>query len=182
MEVDRKSNLNLTAENVTAAILVFQDTICSHQKISLDPYANMIAIWLWPRTHTRQDYCHNDIQYKHDHYVKTIFYVLTGRPQSLKEAPGSFIFSLRNKENLLPFKAPLKNQSDGAAIHNWPGFGPVFGQGFDLCISDNAASNVKSYTAFGYTYQPPSGISDSITILAGTNKFTPSQVEVFHIV
>ena len=141
---------------------------------------SQIAIWLWTRTHTRQDYCHNDIQYKHD-YVKTIFYVLTG-PQSSKEAPGSFIFSLRNKENLLPFKAPLKNQSDGAAIHNWQGFGPAFGQGFDLCISDNAASNVESYTGFGVTYQPPSGISDDKTILAGTNKFTPSQVEVFHIV
>ncbi len=140
----------------------------------------MIDISLWTRAHTRQDNYHNDIQYKHD-YVKTIFYVITGSKFE-KQAPGSFIFSLRNKENIRPFKAPLKNQFDGAAINSWPGFGPVFGQGFDIGISDNAASNTRSYANFGHTYQLPSGVSERKTILAGTIKFTPSQVEVFYIV
>ena len=114
-------------------------------------------------------------------HVKTIFYVITGG-NVWKQAPGSFIFSLRNKENLPPFKAPLKNQNDGHAFHPKPGYGPIFGGGHDIEISNNAASNTGSRTNFGSSYQPPSGVSDPRTILAGTYTFTPSEVEVFHLV
>ena len=114
-------------------------------------------------------------------YVKTIFYVITGN-DVWKQAPGSFIFSLRNKENLPPFRAQLKNQSAGNAIYVRQNYGPLFGGGWDLHISDNAASNTNSHTNFGSSYQPPSGVSDPRTILAGTFTFTPSEVEVFHLV
>ena len=114
-------------------------------------------------------------------HVKTIFYVITGG-NVWKPAPGSFIFSLRNKENLPLFKAPLRNQNDGRAIYVHPSYGPTFGWGRDLYISDNAASNTGSYTNFGDTYQPPSAVNDPRTILAGTNTFSPSEVEVFHLV
>ena len=108
-----------------------------------------------------------------------MLYVITG--SSRKQAPGSFIFSLRNKENLPPFKAPLKDQNDGHAIHPKPSYGPIFG-GHDIEISDNAASNTRSYTSFGYNYQSPSGVSDPYTILAGTKYFSPTEVEVFYLV
>ncbi len=50
------------------------------------------------------------------------------------------------------------------------------------CImSNNAASNTDSYTNFGYTYQPPSGVSNRKTILAGTEYFPPAEVEVFDL-
>ncbi len=110
-------------------------------------------------------------------YVETIFYVITGSGH--KQAPGSFIFSLRNKENLPPFKAPLIDQNDGCAIYTNPGYGPAFGRDFDMKISYNPASNAKE---FGTTYQPPSGISESKTILAGTQMFRPLEVEVFYLV
>jgi hypothetical protein len=113
-------------------------------------------------------------------YVKTIFCVLTG--SGYKQAPGSFIFSLRNKENLPPFKAPLKDQNDGHAIHPAPSYGPIFGGGHDFVISNNAASNTGSHTNFDYSYQPPSGVSSRYTILAGTKFFSPSEVEVFYLV
>ena len=112
--------------------------------------------------------------------VKTIFYVTTGCAK-YKQAPGSFIFSLRNKENLPPFKAPLQSQGTSYAIYCYPHHGPTFGLGFDLHISNNAASNNYSYTDFDFTYQPPSGVSSIRTILAGTYKFSPSEVEVFYI-
>jgi hypothetical protein len=112
-------------------------------------------------------------------YVKTIFYVITG---SWQQAPGSFIFSLRNKENFPPFKARLKSQGDSHAIYGGSGYGPTFGLGHDLYISNNAASDTSSYTNFDYTYQPPSGVSSSNTILAGTHYFTPSEIEVFYLV
>ena len=111
---------------------------------------------------------------------KHYFYVITGGVW--KQAPGSFIFSLRNKENLSPFKAPLKDQNTQFAMYTGNSYGPIFGGGNDIHISDNAASNTNSYTSFNQYYQAPSGVSDANTILAGTYYFQPSEVEVFHIV
>jgi hypothetical protein len=85
-------------------------------------------------------------------YVKTLFLVITGSPQ-YKQAPGSFIFSLRNKEDLSPFKAPLKDQNTTFAIYTYHICGPVFGGGHDLFIYNNAALN--TYTNFNYNYQAP---------------------------
>ena len=105
------------------------------------------------------------------------FYVITGT--AWKEAPGTFIFSLRNKENLPPFKAPALK--DGSAIFRHNTYGPLFGENNDIYISDYAGSNTKSESHTS-TYQAPSGVSDPKTILAGTRYFQPSEVEVFHIV
>ena len=113
-------------------------------------------------------------------YVETIFYVITGYGNT--QAPGSFVFSLRNKENLPPFKAPLKDQNDGNAIFPYPDYGPTFGRGRDLHISNNAASNTKSGTSFGSYYQPPPGVKTPYTVMAGTRYFSPTEVEVFHLV
>jgi hypothetical protein len=106
---------------------------------------------------------------------KHYFYVITGSYQ-YKQAPGSFIFSLRNKENLPPFKASLKDQNTQNAIFTYNSYGPTFGNGHDIHISNDAGS-----THF-YCYQAPSGVSNANTILAGTQYFQPSEVEVFHIV
>jgi hypothetical protein len=78
-------------------------------------------------------------------YVRTFFLVITGSPQ-YKQAPGSFIFSLRNKEDLPPFKAPLKDQNTPFAIYTYHTYGPTFGGGYDLFIYNNATSNTSSYT------------------------------------
>ena len=110
---------------------------------------------------------------------KHYFYVITG--SGSKQAPGSFIFSLRNKENLPPFKASLKNQNTPYAIYTYNSYGPTFGFGHDIYISNDAASNTNSYAIFD-SYQAPSGVSNANTILAGTRNFQPSEVEVFHIV
>jgi hypothetical protein len=114
-------------------------------------------------------------------YVKTIFYIITGCC-GYRQAPGSFIFSLRNKENLPPFKAPLKSNREQYAIYCSTSYGPSFGGGHDLHISNNAASNTNSYTNFGSYYQLPSGVSSRLDILAGTYYFSPSEVEVFYLV
>jgi hypothetical protein len=109
------------------------------------------------------------------------FYVITGG--WYKKAPGSFIFSLRNKEDLSPFKAPLKDQNTPYAIYTYKSYGPTFGGGHDIHISNDAVSNTYSYTNFNQNYQAPSGqVSDTRTILAGTYKFQPSEIEVFYVV
>ena len=67
------------------------------------------------------------------------------------------------------------------AIYRSSSYGPTFGGGHDIAIRDNANSNTNSYSNFGYSYSLPSGIKDRKTILAGTFKFTPDEVEVFYL-
>ncbi|KAL9962007.1 hypothetical protein ACROYT_G031059 [Oculina patagonica] len=92
---------------------------------------------------------------------------------------NAFMFSLRNKEGLGPFKSMLTNPS--RAIYRHSSYGPTFGGGHDIYIGDNANSNTNSYTYFGVSYSLPSGVQDRFTILAGTYKFTPDEVEVFYL-
>ena len=91
---------------------------------------------------------------------------------------NAFIFSLINKEGLAPFKSMVKRPS--SAIYRGSSYGPLFGMGNDIRIADNANSNTNSYTSFGYSYSVPSGVKDRYTILAGTQKFSPDEVEVFY--
>ena len=95
---------------------------------------------------------------------------------------NAFLFSLKNKDNLKPFKAAVYRKSQYALYHYF-GYGPVFGG--DLIISNNANSNTDSYTNFGDTYQPPpgytTGAANTKALLAGTLYFTPSEVEVFYL-
>ena len=93
--------------------------------------------------------------------------------------PRRSYFSLRNKEGLAPFKSLVTRP--GSAIYKSSSHGPIFGGRGDIIIDDNANSNTNSYTNFGYSYSIPSGIKDRITILAGTYKFTPDEVEVFYL-
>ena len=100
-------------------------------------------------------------------------------------APGSFIFSLRNNDDLPPFKASLKNENDGFAIVRSHGYGPIFGSGYDLIIHNNAGSNTQSYANLGDTYKLPSGYTyrgtNTQALLAGSRYFTPSEVEVLYL-
>jgi len=69
------------------------------------------------------------------------------------------------------------------AIYKRSGYGPTFGNGWDIYIANNANSNTNSYSDFGEsnTYSVPSGVQDQYTILAGTRNFTPDEVEVFYL-
>ena len=67
------------------------------------------------------------------------------------------------------------------AIYRTSSYGPTFGVGHDIHIANNANSNTNSYTDFGHSYPVPSGVQDRRTILAGTLKFTPDEVEVFYL-
>jgi len=94
---------------------------------------------------------------------------------------NAFIFSLRNKDGLGPFKSMVTDSSD--AIYRSSSYGPTFGSGFDIRIANNANSNTNSYSDFGQhgDYSVPSGVESKYTILAGTRNFTPDEVEVFYL-
>jgi len=68
------------------------------------------------------------------------------------------------------------------AIYRASSKGPTFGEGYDIRIDNNAkSSSANSYTDFGKSYSVPSKVQDQSTILAGTYRFTPDEVEVFYL-
>ena len=98
----------------------------------------------------------------------------------------AFLFSLVNK----PAWAPVKLSQTGKyssyrfSIYSCPSYGPIFGGGNDIWITNYASSNTNSLTTLGHTYSPPSGhsfgSSFTTSFLAGSFKFQPDEVEVFY--
>ena len=111
--------------------------------------------------------------------------VVLGSSGTYRSSSSNYLFSLRNKYNLSPFRSAVYRYS-GNAIYTSPGYGPTFGGGHDLYIVNNADKKTASYSNFGYTYRPPSGYgyanSNTRALLAGSYYFTPTEVEVYYYV
>ena len=99
---------------------------------------------------------------------------------------NAFLFSLVNKPGWAPVRLLQTGKYSSRrqhSIEDIPSYGPSFGGGHDMYISDFASSNRKSYSNLGNTYSPPSGYSYGSTFartfLAGTYQFTPGEIETF---
>ncbi|XP_015756507.1 PREDICTED: hemicentin-2-like isoform X2 [Acropora digitifera] len=97
----------------------------------------------------------------------------------------SFLYSLYNINGFSPVKLQIKSRWQNRAIYRCSGYGPTFGNGQDIYISNNAASNRNSYTYCGYTYHLPPGYSSSYSSCTfyaggGSHYFTPTDIEVFY--
>ena len=66
------------------------------------------------------------------------------------------------------------------AIYRRQRYGPTFGGGWDIYISDNSNSNNDSYSYLSQ-YEKPKGANKPATILAGTKYFSPDDWEVFYL-
>ena len=101
-----------------------------------------------------------------------------------KHSNSSFLFSLRNKDNLDPFIANIKQGQEQYAICCYSGYGPSFGGGYDLRICNNPQVNQSSYSNFGNTYQLPPGYvyksEQARNLLAGQYQFTTTEIEIFN--
>ena len=65
------------------------------------------------------------------------------------------------------------------AIYRGSWYGPWFGH--DIIIFNNANSNSVSRAGLGWAYPAPAAVQDPDTILAGTLRFSPDEVEVFYL-
>ena len=65
------------------------------------------------------------------------------------------------------------------AIYRQSDDGPYFG--YDIYIKNDANSNSRSLARLGWYYTAPAAVQDPDTILAGTKRFSPDEVEVFHL-
>ena len=90
----------------------------------------------------------------------------------------AFIFSISNKEELDPFVSEVRWLGYGA-IYRWSDYGPVFG--LDISIANNANSKNSSVARLVWYYPAPAAVQDPKTILAGTEYFSPDEVEVFYL-
>ena len=102
--------------------------------------------------------------------------------ESWKCDKSAFIFSLVNKENktLLFEQASNNNDSIGLYVN----FGPMFGAGNDILISDNSNMNTDSFSNLGFTYTHPEytiGSEKAQAILAGSRNFQVQEIEVFQL-
>ena len=77
----------------------------------------------------------------------------------------------------------LVKKTDEAMYGN-NGYGPTFGGGHDIHISDSASSNTNSYTNLGHSYVQVAGYrynsGEAGNLLAGSYSFQPHEVEVFY--
>ena len=89
----------------------------------------------------------------------------------------AFIFSISNKEELDPFVSEVSWPD--MAIYRGSEYGPRFG--LDISIANNSNSNGNSYARLVWFYPAPAAVQDPKTILAGTYRFSPDEVEVFYL-
>ncbi|CAH3028509.1 unnamed protein product, partial [Porites evermanni] len=99
----------------------------------------------------------------------------------------AFLFSLVNKPGWAPVKLPQTGKYSSStrySLHFYPSYGPTFGGGYDIKLSDYASSNTNSYSRLGYTYGPPRGYSlgstFAQTFMAGSHHFQPDEIETFY--
>ena len=72
-------------------------------------------------------------------------------------------------------------QNQQFAMNKESTYGPSFGYGPDIYISDNATFNKNSSTQCGGTYSfPPGHSTASCEFFTGGSHFTPTDIEVFY--
>jgi hypothetical protein len=84
-------------------------------------------------------------------------------------AGSGFLFSLKTP----PTRFNIQNSSN--SLYGAAGYGPTFGGGHDLFISDQSNSNSSSYSSLGHSYQ---NLGDP-NHLAGARAFQVSELEVY---
>ena len=90
----------------------------------------------------------------------------------------SFLFSLVNPSGAIQTKLPLKGTANSCGIYCNGSYGPMFGGGHDLKISNDGNTNADSYSQLDHTYEcPPHAVNT--TFLVGNKNFTVDEVEVF---
>ena len=95
----------------------------------------------------------------------------------------AFLFSLENKPGWAPVKLNQTGKDSSSLLfYSW--YGPTFGGGYDIHLSNYASTNNNSYSRLGHTYNPPRGYSfDSAfakAFLTGAYHFQPDEIETLY--
>jgi len=90
---------------------------------------------------------------------------------------NAFLFTLTNPSNM-PLKLALTSSAN--ALYHGPSYGPTFGGGHDMLISDGSNANTYSY-CYSHSYTFPNGNSGSASgsFMLGASNFQVAEIEVF---
>jgi hypothetical protein len=92
----------------------------------------------------------------------------------------SFIFTVKNPHIVPARRFALKAQNKDEAIKCDSDWGPRFGYGPDIRVSNNCSANTDSCTTFGHSYTNDTGL-DGRTVFTGSKYFQVKEIEVFEI-
>jgi hypothetical protein len=97
-----------------------------------------------------------------------------------KEDPTkqSFLFRIKDHRNSEPRTFVLSSSSYAIFCHS--SYGPIFGNGHNLCVVDSCHQNKGSYTNLGKNYVNDTGL-DGTQVFTGEQYFTVREIEVFSI-
>lgn len=112
------------------------------------------------------------------------FSMIAGGSGPYRQSVNSFIFSLKNKDNVPPIKMKIKQIE--TAIYDSNSYGVIFGDGpHDILIANDAGSNTQSVANLGKSYMLPTGYrygtSTTNSFLAGSLRFKPDDTEVLYM-
>jgi hypothetical protein len=60
-------------------------------------------------------------------------------------------------------------------------YGPRFGRGWDIGVSDDCNTNTNSYTSLGRSYTNDTGL-DAEVVFTGSVKFQVKEIEIFEVI
>ena len=124
--------------------------------------------------------CFNDFCIENSSNVNSLFYSFAESPSAgtWGETLKAFVFSLKNSEDLPPFKCFAKNQY--RTVYKSSSYGPKFGK---LEIAYRYSSKRVEARAFLYKpYGVPAEVKNNYNVLVGTAKpFSPNNYEVLFL-
>ena len=97
---------------------------------------------------------------------------------SYQRDPQAFLFTLINPYKISPRKFVIKTSRANYAFYNHYSYGPTFGGGHDIRISDNS-DRANSYINFGNTYTDTT--SRGQRLFTGNTYFLVSEIEVYQV-
>jgi hypothetical protein len=96
---------------------------------------------------------------------------------------NAFIFSLRRSGN--SNKERFNVTQPTYAIFGYSSYGPTFGGGHDIYVSDSSNTNENSFSNFGHSYQLPKiityGSTEARNYLAGSYNWRTTEIEVYQV-
>ena len=109
-----------------------------------------------------------------NYFQRILSFYFSGSAYNYIYSPNAFIYSLRNYYGYGYFKNDVTNPSYATYSHS--GYGPTFGSGHDIYLSDNAGYNYNNYFSC-------SGYNDRYCdnyLWVGSYNFCPSNAEVYY--
>jgi len=99
-------------------------------------------------------------------------------PTGFKNDSSAFLYTITNPRNLPATRFNISSKDATTAIYTYPGFGPTFGNGYDIVVTHKSNTTASlSYTNFPVSYVDTTGVGKEI--FTGKGFFQIKDMEVF---